>query len=139
MADKLHPQPEQSLVSLLSGIISDASDLMVQQLRMTKLEVQDDLRKTKAAAISLAIGAGIMALGVILLSLMLVYGLATLTSIPLWGCYGIVGGLFALVGGVMLAAGKGKAEEIDLVPEQTVQTMKENARWIKEQTTSNRA
>lgn len=111
MAERQQPQPEQSLVSLLGGIIGDASDLMVQQLRMTKLEVQDDLRKTKAAAISLAIGLGIMALGVILLSLMLVQVLATLTSLPLWGCYGIVGGIFALVGGLLLATGKEKAEK----------------------------
>ena len=139
MTDRMQPQPEQSLVSLLGGIIGDASDLLVQQLRMTKLEVENDLRKTKATAISLAIAIGIMALGAILLSLMLVQVLALLTAIPLWGCYGMVGSIFALVGGVLLATGKEKTDKIDFVPEQTVQTTEESAQWSKERTTSNRA
>lgn len=138
MASEPQHSSEPSLASLLGGIINDAKDLMVQQLKMTKLEVQEDLRKTKTAAISLGIGVGVVALGSILLSLMLVHMLAAVTAIPLWGSYGIVGGVFAAIGGILLASGKNKVEEIDVVPQRTVETVKENARWIKEQTTSNR-
>jgi hypothetical protein len=129
---------DPSLAALLGGIINDAKDLMLHEMTMAKLEVQDELRKTKAAAISLGIGIGVIAVGGILLILMLVHLLEALTDIPLWGCYGIVGAVFAVVGAVLLATGKKKASEIDVVPEQTVETLKENAKWIKEQTTSNR-
>jgi len=37
---------------------------------------------------------------------------------------------------VLLIMGKNTASEIDVVPQQTVETMKENAKWIKEQTTT---
>lgn len=138
MANGSQHTSEPSLAALLGGIINDAKDLMLHEVTMAKLEVQDELRKTKAAAISLGIGIGVLAVGGMLLILMLVHLLDALTDVPLWGCYGIVGAVFAIVGGVLLATGKNKASEIDVVPEQTVETMKENAKWIKEQTTSNR-
>lgn len=135
-------QPQQtsepSLASLLGSIINDAKDLMVQEFTMAKLEVENELRKTKTAAISFGIGAGVTAVGGLLLILMLVHLLRALTDIPLWGCYGIVGGVLLVIGIVLLVMGKQTAEKIDVVPPQTVETLKENAKWIKEQTTSNR-
>ncbi|MGH8059947.1 MAG: phage holin family protein [Candidatus Entotheonellia bacterium] len=134
----IHSQPsfEPSLVSLMSGLISDAKALLQQELLLAKHEMRDELNKTKQAVISLGIGIAVGTLGVILLSFMLVYLLEALTLIPLWGCYGIVGGLFALVGGVLLYVGKNIAADIDVVPQRTVETLKENAAWIKERTTS---
>jgi protein-S-isoprenylcysteine O-methyltransferase Ste14 len=96
------------------------------------------LRKTKAAAISFALGAGIAVVGGLLLIFMLVHLLAALTLLPLWSCYGIIGGLLVVVGLLLLASGKRTAEQIEVVPPQTAETLKENAQWLKEQTTSNR-
>lgn len=136
-------QPQQtsepSLASLIGGIINDAKDLMVHEFTMAKLEVESELRKTKTAAISFGIGAGVAAVGALLLVLMLVHLLGTRTDLPLWACYGIIGGVLLVIGIVLLATGKETAEKIDVVPQQTLETLKENAKWIKEQTTSNRA
>jgi len=85
---------------------------------------------------ALGIGIGIAAVGGLLLLLMLVHLLHALTPIPLWGCYGIVGGVLVLAGLLVLYSGKKAVEEIEVVPE-TVETLKENAKWIREQTTSN--
>jgi hypothetical protein len=62
---------------------------------------------------------------------MLVHLLNALTGLPLWACYGIVGGVCAIVGVVLLYRGKQQMSQIDMVPQQTVETMKENVRWIK--------
>lgn len=129
---------EPSLVSLVSGLISDAKALLQQELLLAKHEVREELNKTKQAVISLGIGIAVATLGVILLTFMLVYLLEALTPLPLWGCYGIIGGLFALVGGILLYLGKTKASEIDVVPQGTMETLKENAAWFKEMTTSDR-
>ena len=137
MPNNSHPSTEPSL-TLIGGIINDARDLLRQEFTMAKLEVQDELRKTKAAAISLGIGVGVAAAGGFFLLFMVVYLLHAFTPIPLWGCYGIVGGVLLLVGVIMLFKGKKTAEEIAIVPE-TVKTLKENATWIKNQTTSDRA
>lgn len=138
MANNSSPGSDASLASLVGGIINDAKDLLLHEFAMAKLEVQDELRKTKTAAMALALGAGIAVVGGLLLILMLVHLLAALTMLPLWGCYGIIGGLLVVVGLLLLASGKQKAEQIEVVPPQTVETLKENAQWLKEQTTSNR-
>jgi hypothetical protein len=121
----------------MGGIINDARDLLLKEFTMAKLEIQDELRKTKTAAISLGIGLGISAVGGLFLLLMVVHLLAWLTHIPLWGCYGIVGGVLLLAGLIALYTGKKAAEEIKVVPQETVETLKENAKWIRDQTTSN--
>jgi hypothetical protein len=136
MPDSSPHSTEPSLASLLGGIINDAKDLLLHEFTMAKLEVQDELRKTKTAAVSLGVGVGIAAVGGLLLLLMLVHGLHALTGLPLWGCYGIVGGVLLAVGLMFLYRAKRAAEHIEVVPE-TVETLKENAKWIKEQTTSN--
>jgi hypothetical protein len=134
--DNRSPRPAApSLAALLGGIMKDAKDLLVQELTLAKLEGHDELRQIKTAALSLGIGVGVAAVGGILLIVMLVHVLAAYTDIPLWGCYGIVGSVFGVLGWVLLASGKHKIEEIDVMP-QTVETMKENAQWLREQMTS---
>jgi hypothetical protein len=127
-----------SFVSLLGGIANDAKELLVQEVALTKLEVQHELLKAKTAAIRLGIGIGSIAMGVILLMFMLVHLLAALTVVPLWGCYGIVASPLVVLGGVLLATGKTKAEEVDVVPPQTVERIKESAQWLTKQTTSDK-
>ena len=125
-----------SFVSLLGGIANDATELLLREVALTKLEVQYELRKAKTAAIALGIGIGTIATGGILLMLMLVHVLAALTVVPLWGCYGIVGSTLVVLGAVLLAAGKTKAKELDVVPQRTVERIKESAQWLTKQTTS---
>jgi len=103
-----------SFVSLVGGIARDAKDLLLQEVALTKLAAQYELRQAKSASITLGIGIGAVALGGILLMLMLVRLLEAWTVVPLWGCYGIVGGGLAVVGGVVLAAGKSKAEALEM-------------------------
>lgn len=132
------PSAEPSLASLVGGIINDARDLLLQEFTMAKLEVRDELRRSKEAAISFGVGIGVAAVGGILLILMLVHLLHMYTELPLWGCYGVVGGILVLLSLFFLYSGKRTTQEIDVIPPETVDTLKENAQWIKETTTSDR-
>ena len=134
--DNRAPRPAAlSLAALLGGIMQDAKDLLVQELTLAKLEGHEELGRLKTAALLLGIGAGVAAVGGMLLSVMLVHGLSAYTDMPLWGCYGIVGSVLVVLGGMLLASGKHTAEGIDVMP-RTVETMKENAQWFTEQMTS---
>jgi hypothetical protein len=138
MDNKSQHASEPSIVALLGGIINDAKSLLAQGMALAKLEVQDQLRKGKTAAIALGMAIGIVAVGGLLLMLMLVQVLAVFTEIPLWGCFGIVGTALVAIGGVLLTIGKTKAEELDVVPQQTVETIKENTQWLAKRTTSDK-
>lgn len=129
--------PEPTLAQLLTGLIHDVQKLLRQEVALAKHEVRVELRKTMGAVMSLGIGIGIAAIGGWLLILMLVHLLHALTALPLWACYGIVGGLFAVGGIVLLVLGKQKLARIHLIPQKTVETMQEDVQWIKARVRAN--
>jgi hypothetical protein len=134
MPEQLQTEVSPSMTSLVEGIIADAQRLIRQELTLARSEIQEEWNKTKMAAAALGVGIVVVSLGGIFLCLMLVYLLNWLTELPLWACYGIVGGLFTLIGLGLIFAGRKQAGEINFVPRQTVETMKENVQWIKNQT-----
>jgi len=124
-----------SLTSLVAGIVDDLQRLIRQELRLAKTEMQQEWEKTKTAAASMAAGVALLGLAAVLTCFMFVHLLATyVTAIPLWGWFGIVGGLLAIGGGLLIAAGRAKAAEIHAVPPQTAETIKENVQWLRNQT-----
>ena len=123
-----------SVAALLDGLWNDVKTLVVQELRLAVHEVQEEMGKAKSAAVSLAAGIGLVAVGGLLLILMLVHLLQALTDLPLWACYAIVGGAISGAGAWLMLRAKNTAEDIHVVPIRTVQTMKENVSWITEVT-----
>lgn len=138
MAQESSPRSEMSIATLIGGIVNDAKDLLINEFTIAKLEIQQEMRKTKSAALAFAVGAGVVGIGGLFLLLMCVHGLVVLLDIPLWGSYGLVGGLLFIIGAILLMRGKQTAEQIDVIPPKTASTLRDNAQWIKEQTTSNR-
>jgi Putative Actinobacterial Holin-X, holin superfamily III len=134
--DSAPSNAEASLAQLVGELADDAKQLLRQELALAKHEIHEEVYKTKIALMSLGVGIGIAAIGGLLLIIMLVHLLNTLAALPLWTCYGIVGGICAIVGIVLLFRGQRKIAQIEVIPGKTVETMKENIRWIKEMTKS---
>ena len=121
-------------VTLVKEIIGDAETLVGQQFDLLRVELGEDLKEAKQAAIALGAGAGLVASGGILTALMLVHALQRGTRLPLWICYGIVGGLLGVSGAALLAAGRKEAAGIKLwPPPKSAAALKENLQWLKEQ------
>lgn len=119
-----------SLTGLVTGILSDAQDLMKQQVALLRTEIREDFRKTKEAGLTMIGGAICAAVGGLLLCLMVVYLLHWATELPLWGCFAIVGGLLSLVGAALIWAGKAKFETFNPLPDQSAEALKENVQWM---------
>jgi len=131
MLNDLGTATSPSITGLVSGIVNDAQELIKQQMTLFRHDLQVDIRKTKEGALSLGIGLGVAALGGLLLALMLVHLLQSLApELPLWGCYGIVGGVLIGVGGILCYAGKKIFDSFSPLPNESVQALKENVRWI---------
>jgi len=130
MANEVQTSGEPSTTSLLRGIINDIGDLIRQEIRFARTEIRSDLHKTKEAALVLALGVGTTVLGVFLLAVMLVYLLNWLTTIPLWGCFGIVSAVFLATGVALVWLGYKKFESFNPLPDETAKSVKENVEWI---------
>jgi VIT1/CCC1 family predicted Fe2+/Mn2+ transporter len=129
---------EPTLAQLVGDLVRDAKELLRHELALAKYEISEELHKTKVALVSVGVGIGIVSVGGLLLIAMFVHLLHTHTGLPLWACYGMVGCLLAIVGIVMIHSGKRIISRVDVVPPQTIGTMKENVRWIKEKSLSNK-
>jgi len=133
MNDRLPADP--SLTSLVSGIFGDVQQLVRQEITLARSEMKQEWNKAKTAAGALAVGVGLLALGGLLLCFMLVHLINYYApGVPLWGCYGIVGGAFALIGLLLTGLGYAQASRVNVIPPQTAQTLKENVQWIRNQT-----
>jgi uncharacterized membrane protein YqjE len=129
-ANDIHTGQEPRLSEIVSGIVSDAEELVKQQLALFKTEIRDDVHKTKEAALPLVVGALIGGLGIVLLAFGIVYLLAWgVPAVPLWAWFLIVGVVLA-GGGVALAwEGKTRFEALHL-PDKSATALKENVQWL---------
>jgi len=136
--DLRSPSTDQGVVGIISGIIDDFQKLIQQQMDMVRAEIRTDWDKTKQAIWPIAVGTVLLVLGGILTCLMLVYLLHWATSppnmdpatIPLWGCYGLVGAGFLIAGSALLGAGIHKFHTFNPLPDKSAEALKENVKWL---------
>ena len=133
MAQEPQPVDRPELGALVGEVARDMERLVGQHLDLLRAEVGEQLREARLAATSMGAGAGLVAAGGILGSLMVVHALHRSTRLPLWSCYGAVGGLLAVGGASLLAGGARRAAGLSLVPTQTVEAIGEDLRWAKGQ------
>jgi hypothetical protein len=141
MANEVHAAPAEETAgigSLLRGIINDVGDLIRQEIRFARTELESDALKTLRAGAVLATGVGTGGLGVVLMAFMLVYLINWLSlpagtgpgGIPMWGCYGIVAAVFLAIGAAMTITGIKCFENVNPLPNETAKSVKENVEWI---------
>jgi len=140
MATDLQSPPEQSsMATLVNGIVHDFQDLIEQQVRLARKDLETGFAHVKEAGLMMGLAAGFIVPGAIGLFLMLahlVHWLASPASadpaaIPLWGCYALVGGVFVVVGLAFVWAGK---KQVSTLPDQAVKGLEENLEWKTNQT-----
>ena len=118
------------LTPLISGIISDAQQLIRQQLTLFQSEVKHDLSRTKDAAIPLAVGVAVSLLAGLLLCLAAAHLLMWLwPNLAPFAAYGIVGLVLGVAGGSLVLVGKTKFDAFNPLPEKSVEGLKENIQW----------
>ena len=131
-------EQETSVSQLISGIVGDAQELVRKEITLARHEIREEIGNAKDAGIKLGIAGAVLAIGGLLVILALAQGIADLFNWPTWAGYALVGVVLAIVGGVLFSSAQKKIKELHPVPEQTVETMKENVEWIKDRTTSDK-
>jgi hypothetical protein len=130
MATDVMPNTEPSVTRLVSGIIDDTQRLLKQQADLLKADLRQEIKDAKEVGMSMAVSAALLSVGGLLLSFMLVYFLSwAIPNLPLWGSFGIVGGLLAAAGGIVFYLSREKLDKLTPPGEQTVEGLKENLQW----------
>lgn len=125
-------EESQGIGEIITEITSDLSRLFRQEVELAKAEMRQEAKKAGKAGgmFGVAAIAGLMV--VVLLSFALVYALDAIMPAG-WAAL-IVAVLWGIVGAVAFVTGRKQAKEINPVPQQTVETLKEDAQWLRNPT-----
>ena len=122
---------DQSLGELFAQLSSDLSVLMRDEVELAKVELKEAIGRAGRAGGFLggAVLAGSMVL--VLLSFAAAWGLAEV--MPEGWAFLIVAALWGAIGAFLYLHGRERLKNVNLKPGQTVQTLKEDVQWAKNQ------
>jgi len=123
-------QAEKSLGELFGDLSSEFTDLLRAQLELAKVELRSEARKAGQTAgfFGGAIVAAYMAL--VLLSFAVAWALANVMDAG-WA-FLIVGAVYAIVAAILFVRGRDRAKELHPIPQQTVDSVKEDVQWARQ-------
>ena len=121
---------ERAMGELVKQLAGQVSTLVRQELELAKTEIGEKGKKAGVGAGMLG-GAGVAALLMLgSLSALMIIVLALV--MPAWASALIVTALWGAVAGLLALQGRQKIREIGTpVPEKTIETVKEDAQWLK--------
>lgn len=122
---------QRSLGELFSELATETGTLVRKEVELAKVEMTAKAKVAGRDAALVAGGGSIAMLGVMALLAALILALGTL--IPLWAAALLVGALVSGIGGALVVTGIRAFKGISAVPRETMQTLEENKRWLKEQ------
>lgn len=125
------PKEERSVGELLSELTRELSTLFRQEVTLAKTEMTQKASKAGKDVGFLAVGGAVAYAGflAILAGVVLALGLV----LPWWLSALIVGVVVAAIGYFLIRKGQTALKQIDLTPQETVETLKEDKQWLKEQ------
>ena len=124
-------QPDRSLGELFGEMTNEVSDLLRKEIELAKLETKEEVQKVGKGAGMLGGAALTGYFALLLASFALAFLLDEWMHTSL--AFLIVAVLYGIGAAILAKAGQKKIKQVDPVPEQTVETLKEDAAWVKAQ------
>ena len=125
------PQAQRTVPELFGNIVNNIQQIIRSEFTLAKVELQEKASAASKPATALGAGflLGLYGLGFLLLAA--VYALATVMAAGFAAL--IVGGVLAIVSAVLVGSSVKKLKALRPAPEKTIQTLKEDVQWAKEQ------
>ena len=123
----------RSFSAVIKDIGSGIREMVRSEIKLAKMEVADSARQLRSSSILLASGAllGIFAIGFLLLAAL--FGLEIV--LPAWLAALILGALLFIGAAIGISRGRQHLKAIH-GPQKTIQSVKEDFEWMKEQVRS---
>jgi uncharacterized membrane protein YqjE len=125
------PQMNRSVTDVLQNIVVNLQQIVRAEFRLAKVELTEKAQQAVRPARLLGTGGVLAIYGVGFMLLAATYALALV--IPRWAAALGVGVVLMLIGGVLVSSGRKGLKRIDPTPDRTVESLKENVQWAKEQ------
>jgi cation transport ATPase len=124
---------ERSISALFGELSQDVALLVRQEAQLAKTEMQQKLSRVTTDLVSLATGGVVALVGGLALTAALILLLVDPVGIKPWLAALLVGAVLAIAGWVMLQRGLKDLKHTDPTPRRTVESIKEDIQWAKEQ------
>lgn len=124
---------ERSIGELFGQLSQDMTLLVRQEIQLARTEMSDKISRLTSNLISVGAGGFVAYLGGLALVAAVILALRDLANISLAVSALIVGAVLAIIGWVMLQRGLKEMKRVDLAPRRTVETLKDDVQWAKEQ------
>lgn len=125
------PQVQRTVPELFGNIVNNIQQIIRSEFTLAKVELQEKAAAASKPAAALGVGflLGLYGLGFLLLAA--VYALSSV--MPAGFAALIVGGVLAIVSVALVISSMKKLKFLRPAPEKTIQTLKEDVQWAKEQ------
>jgi uncharacterized membrane protein YqjE len=131
---------DSDLPSLLERLAGDVATLIDQKITLLKVEVKEDVDAYVRGSIFIAAGGIVAAVGFALANIALAFAISTFfagldISQPARYALGflITGGLYLLLGTVVIMWTKGRLAKQGIVPRRTVQELERDKEWLQKE------
>ncbi len=122
---------EPTLGDLFTSLTSDLTTLVRKEIDLARTETMEKVTGVTRNVVMMVAGGLVAYAGLIALIMAAIFLLNR--SLSLWVSALIVGILVIVIGAILLMMGKSSLSNMTVVPEKTVETMKDNTEWAKEQ------
>ena len=122
---------QRPLGELFSELAQETGTLVRKEVELAKVEMTSKAKMAGRDAALVAGGGSIAMMGVMALLAALILGLGTI--LPLWASALLVGAMVTATGGVLVVLGIRAFKSLDGAPRQTMETLEEDKRWLREQ------
>lgn len=126
------PAPrERSVGELFTALANETSTLVRQEMKLAATEMTQKATYAGKQAAFIAAGSLLAVVSLLALLAALILGLGTV--IALWVSALLVGIVIALIAAFLVWRGVMALRQMDVVPKQTLQTIKEDKSWVQQQ------
>lgn len=133
--------PEKPLAQLLTEFKEELKEFAATRIAVLRQEIHEKLAVASAALPAIAAGIVFALFAVVFLcvALVAVIAMALGGSTGAWAAaFGIVGGVFLLVGALAIYSGVNKLKARSLKPERTLRILKQDQIWLQNETRNSR-
>ena len=123
---------DRSLGELFAELAQETSTLVRQEVELARVELSEKVGTVGRSVASILVGGAVAYAGFLAILAAIIAGLAE-AGLDWWLSALLVGVIVAGVGYLLINRARSALQQMDMAPRRTVETLKEDQEWVKEQ------